>query len=218
MRSAAALDVEESPLIAPDATLRDVAFTVGTALDREGVLAVLCGGSAATFYAPDVYQSEDLDFVLTFGTDGATVRRALGTLGYAFKDTMFVHSASHFTVEFPKGPLAIGAEVVTRFDTVRDGDRTLNIVTAPDVVRDRLNKYAAWDDFSALRAAVGVALEAQVDLDEVGASCGARVAECSGNATKRRCGSSNGGCASAGCELPPAALRSRIRRVDVALA
>jgi len=159
--------VEESPLIAPDATLRDVAFTVGTALDRAGIGAVLCGGSAATFYAPDVYQSEDLDFVLNFSGDGAAVITALASLGYVFANGMFTHPASHYTVEFPKGPLAIGAEIVNRFDTVHDGDRALHIVTATDVVRDRLNKFAAWDDFSALRAAVGVALAADVDLDEV---------------------------------------------------
>lgn len=80
---------------------------------------------------------------------------------------MFIHPDSHFTVEFPKGPLAIGAEVVSTFDTVREGDQTLHIVSPTDVVRDRLNKYAAWDDFSALRAAVGVVLEQKVDLAKV---------------------------------------------------
>lgn len=154
-------------MIAPNATLREVAFAVGTALDRDGIDAVLCGGSAATFYAPEAYQSEDLDFVLTFDSDGSAVKSALSHLGYAFKDSMFVHPESHFTVEFPKGPLAIGAEVVTKFETMRDGDLVLHVVSATDVVRDRLNKYAAWDDLSALRAAVGVALEADVDLSEV---------------------------------------------------
>ena len=80
---------------------------------------------------------------------------------------MLVHPDSHFTVEFPKGPLAIGAEVVSTFQTVRDGELVLHIVSATDVVRDRLNKYTVWDDFSALRAAVGVALEADVDLGQV---------------------------------------------------
>jgi hypothetical protein len=114
-----------------------------------------------------VYQSEDLDFVLTFGTDGALVKSALSALGYVFKNHMFIHPDSHFTMEFPKGPLAIGAEVVSTFDTVREGDQTLHIVSPTDVVRDRLNKYAAWDDFSALRAAVGVALEQKIDLAKV---------------------------------------------------
>jgi hypothetical protein len=167
MRSGAVLAGEGNPLIGPDTTLRDVAFEVGTALDGAGVHAVLCGGSAATFYAPDVYQSEDLDFVLAFATDGALVKRALGALGYTFRDTMFVHPESHFTVEFPKGPLAIGSEAADEFDTVRDGKRVLNVVTATNVVRDRLNKFAVWDDFSALRAAVGVALAAEVDLKRV---------------------------------------------------
>ena len=154
-------------MIAPDTTLRELAFVVGTALDRAGVHAVLCGGSAATFYAPDVYQSEDLDFVLTYATGGAVVKSALADLGYAFNGSMFVHAESHFTVEFPKGPLAIGAEVVQHVDTLHDGERLLHIITPTDVVRDRLNKYAAWNDFSALRAAVGVALETKVDLDAV---------------------------------------------------
>jgi hypothetical protein len=49
----------------PSATLTDVAFAVCSALDRIGERAVLCGGSAATYYAPDAYQSRDLDFVLS---------------------------------------------------------------------------------------------------------------------------------------------------------
>jgi len=39
------------------ATLTDVAFAACTALDRAGEVAVLCGGSAATYYAPEAYQS-----------------------------------------------------------------------------------------------------------------------------------------------------------------
>jgi hypothetical protein len=167
MRSGGVLVAGENPLIAPDATLRDVAFAVGTALDRAGIQAVMCGGSAATFYAPEVYQSEDLDFVLTFSGEGAAVINALPTLGYSFANGMFTHPESHFTVEFPKGPLAIGAEKVNRFDTVHGGQRVLHVITPTDTVCDRLNKFAAWDDFSALRAAVGVALATDADLQDV---------------------------------------------------
>lgn len=154
-------------MIEPNATLREVAFAVGTALDRAGISAVLCGGSAATFYAPNVYQSEDLDFVLTFGTDGAVVKGALAALGFRFENGLFSRPDVHFTVEFPKGPLSIGAETVKDVATVREGDKVLHVVTPTDAVRDRLNKFAAWDDFTALRAAVGVALAQDVDLAEV---------------------------------------------------
>jgi hypothetical protein len=53
-------------MIEGGSSLVDVAFAVCTALDRDGITAVLTGGSAATFYAPEAYQSEDADFVLSF--------------------------------------------------------------------------------------------------------------------------------------------------------
>ena len=51
--------------------------------------------------------------------------------------------------------------------TIRESDRILHIVTATDAVRDRLNKYAAWNDFSARKAAVGVAVEQNVEIADV---------------------------------------------------
>jgi hypothetical protein len=45
------------------ASLIDGAFAVCTALDAAGFTAILCGGSAATFYAPGAYVSADNDFV-----------------------------------------------------------------------------------------------------------------------------------------------------------
>ena len=80
---------------------------------------------------------------------------------------MFFHDASHFTVEFPRGPLRIGDDVITEPETVRRGDQTLHVVSPTDAVKDRLLKYAAWDDFSSLRAAVGVAIASSIDAAAV---------------------------------------------------
>ncbi len=80
---------------------------------------------------------------------------------------MFFHDQSPFTVEFPRGPLQIGNDVVRDIETVRRGDEVLRIIGPTAVAMDRLHKYAVWDDFSALRAAVGVTLEAAVDVDAV---------------------------------------------------
>ena len=51
-------------MITADSGLVEVAFAVCTALARAGVTAVLSGGGAATFYAPEAIQSYDLDFIL----------------------------------------------------------------------------------------------------------------------------------------------------------
>jgi hypothetical protein len=165
--NAAAPGVLENPLIEPNDSLRRVAFAIGTVLARAGIEAVLCGGSAATFYAPDAYQSEDLDFVLASDTDGSDVRTALASLGYRFRNGMFSQDASRFTVEFPRGPLMIGNGLVVDVLTLHEDDSILQIISPTDAVCDRLNKYAAWDDFSALRAAVGIARAADVNLAAV---------------------------------------------------
>jgi hypothetical protein len=86
-----------------NATLTDVAFAVCTALDRVGEHAVLCGGSAATYYAPEVYQSRDLDFVLRFGARTREVDEALRPLGYLrAPERFYQHATIPYTVEFSR--------------------------------------------------------------------------------------------------------------------
>ena len=52
--------------IRSETSLAELALIVCTALERVGQTAILTGGGAATFYAPEAYQSRDLDFVFEF--------------------------------------------------------------------------------------------------------------------------------------------------------
>lgn len=149
-----------------NATLTDVAFAVCTALDRAGHHAVLCGGSAATFYAPEAYQSRDLDFVLSFSARARNIDPALLAVGYErAPEALYRHRTIPYTVEFPRGPLAIGAETVTVHATERRGAELLHIYTPTDVVRDRFMHYWAWNDQVALRVALDVARARSADID-----------------------------------------------------
>ena len=75
-------------MIRPSSTLTEVAFSVCTALHRAGYTVVMTGGSAATFYAPRAYVSDDIDFVITLkGTGG---EEALKQLGYHRKGDYYV--------------------------------------------------------------------------------------------------------------------------------
>ena len=99
-------------------TLTDVAFSVCTALERADERAILCGGSAATFYAPEAYESRDLDFILRFGARAKTVDEALRPLGYLrAPERLYRHPDVLYTVEFPTGPPSIGSETVTAYAT-----------------------------------------------------------------------------------------------------
>ncbi|HZH76689.1 MAG TPA: hypothetical protein VEY88_11690 [Archangium sp.] len=160
-------------MIGPTSSLTDIAFTVCTALDRQGFHAVLTGGSAATYYAPEAYQSGDLDFVITLrGTDGEA---ALAALGFTRKKKgdVYRHPSSHFVLEFPNGPLAVGDDLIRSWSTVRRDDEVLYVLSPTDSCRDRLASFLFWNDFSGLEQAIAVfqARANEVDLNIIKDRC-----------------------------------------------
>lgn len=153
-------------MITCESTLADVCFVVSKALEAHGIAAVLTGGSAAAVYAPHVYTSYDADFVLDHDEPLIEVADALGSIGFNRdgKSRMFVHPDTKYTIDFPRGPLAVGGDYVHETSTLRNGDMTLRILSPTDCVRDRLAHFYHWDDYTALTAAVGVAA---ANLDNV---------------------------------------------------
>ncbi len=156
-----------------ESSLRDVAFTVCTALDKGGVRAVLTGGSAATVYAPDACQSVDLDFIVTFRADESSGPEILASLGYREADDHYVHTENPLILEFPRGPLAVGRDLIEHWMTLRDGERILHIITPIDSVRDRLAGFLFWNDRGSLEQAVAVARAQResIDLESVARWC-----------------------------------------------
>jgi hypothetical protein len=154
-------------LIGPTSSLTDIAFAVSTALDRKGFHAVLTGGSAATYYAPEAYQSGDLDFVITL--KGAGGEAALSALGFIRRGDFYRHPRSHLVLEFPKGPLAIGDDLIKAWSTVRRDDEVLYVLLPTDSCRDRLASFLFWNDFSGLEQALAVyrARPSEVDLNVI---------------------------------------------------
>jgi hypothetical protein len=146
-------------MISRQSTLSEVCFAVSQALETHGISAVLTGGSAATVYAPDAYSSYDADFVLTHDEPLGEIVKALATIGFTRerRSRIFVHPDTLFTVDFPRGPLAVGGDYVRETATLTKGDISLRILRPIDCVRDRLAHYYHWNDYTALKAAVAVA-------------------------------------------------------------
>lgn len=154
------------PILDAQSTLTDVAFAVSTALERINEPVVLCGGSAATYYAPEAYESRDLDFVITFGARPREVNAALQPLGYVRKpEGLYAHRSIVYTIDLLPGPVAIDQETITTFNTERRGEQLLRVLTPTDVVRDRVLTFWAWGDQRALRVAVAVAHARSADFD-----------------------------------------------------
>ncbi|HEU4364375.1 MAG TPA: hypothetical protein VFT13_02810, partial [Candidatus Krumholzibacteria bacterium] len=148
-----------------DSSLRDVAFVVCTALHRGGIEAVLTGGSAATVYAPQAYQSHDIDFIVTFHKRESDARNILVSLGYREVRDHYEHADSELILEFPQGPLAVGGELIREWDTLHERETMLHIIKPTDSCRDRLAGFLFWNDRGSLDQAVAVARARRDDVD-----------------------------------------------------
>ncbi|MFT3709934.1 MAG: hypothetical protein QM817_20070 [Archangium sp.] len=151
-------------MIDASSSLTDVAFEVCTALSKTGFTTVLTGGSAATVHTRGSYQSLDLDFVISLNGTGG--QRALEGLGFRRVDELYRHSRSKFTLEFPPGPLAVGDDLITSWDTLHQDQLLLHILSPFDSCRDRLASFLFWNDLSGLEQAllVHTAHRDRVDL------------------------------------------------------
>jgi hypothetical protein len=147
-------------------TLADVCFAVTQALETHGMIGILTGGSAAAIYAPQAYLSNDADFVMLDDESLGDIAVALRALGFERegRSRLFSHPESEFTLDFPKGPLAVGGDYVRETHVVDRDGVSLRILTRTDCVRDRLAHFYHWDDYTALNAAVAVAA---ANIDEV---------------------------------------------------
>ncbi len=153
--------------ITPRSSLADVAVSVGDALRRAGIRAVLTGGACAHLYSGGAYLSRDADFVLVAPCTREDLDRTLATVGFMRARDRYVHPVAPFFVEFPRGPLGIGEDVRIRpVWKTRRSARTLAL-SATDACRDRLAAFYHWNDRQSLAAAVAIARRNRIAFAKV---------------------------------------------------
>ena len=88
-----------------------LAITVGDALRRHGIRAVLTGGACASLYTRGTYQSVDMDFIVSGPVTQAALDVAMASVGFRRRRDRYIHPRLPFYVEFPRGPLAVGGDI-----------------------------------------------------------------------------------------------------------
>lgn len=147
--------------------LRTMSAKVCSALDEAGIRAVLTGGSAATVYAPEAYQSRDADFIASWYSREREFDETMRLLGFKKEGRIFTHPFSPYTLEFPDEEIMVGQTFVSDFDTLEFDGLILHILKPVHCVCDRLASFFWYQDRSALKSAVAVAVQQQVNLWEV---------------------------------------------------
>lgn len=143
----------------------EIAALVSQALQDAGITAALSGGGAVSVYSRNEYESVDLDFVTSAGSDA--IAAAIGPLGFEHVTgaRQFEHPDSQFYVEFPPGPIAFGETTIRDSDvpTLSTSYGPLRIVSPTHSVMDRLAAFVHWNDRQAFDQAVMVAHRQAVD-------------------------------------------------------
>jgi len=147
-------------------TLEALAVAVGETLAAHGIRAILTGGACAGIYSGGIYSSQDVDFVLEGRVTLASLDAAMNRLDFSRRANRYVHPESSFWVEFPRGPLGIGADLDIRPVPLRAGGRTLAL-SPTDSCRDRLAAFFHWSDRQSLSVAVEIAHRNDVDLARI---------------------------------------------------
>lgn len=148
------------------------ALRVGNALERHGIRGVLTGGACACLYTGGKYLSADVDIVLSGAVARADLDAAMASVGFRLRRDRYVSPGLPFFVEFPLGPLAIGADHDIRPVVHRSGSRRVRVLSATDACRDRLAAFYHWNDRQALAAAVAIALRNRVRMSSIRAWSG----------------------------------------------
>jgi hypothetical protein len=149
-----------------DMPLEELAAAICSALENDGVTAVLSGGAAVSLYTNNRFQSADLDFIRT----GIAVRvdRTMERLGFEKQPGRYwSHPESEFFVEFPPGPVMVADDLVTEFAERRTAAGTLRLLAPTECVMDRLTIYFVDGDPQCLEQAVAVARAHPVDHERI---------------------------------------------------
>ncbi|MFA4948450.1 MAG: hypothetical protein WC674_08100, partial [Candidatus Krumholzibacteriia bacterium] len=148
-------------------SLGELAAFVCTQLRNHGIKAVLSGGGCVSIYTDNRYESFDLDFIESVPANRKRIKDALLEIGFSEKDRYFIHPDTHFIVEFPAGPLAVGSEPVREIEEMEFSTGHLSLLSPTDCVKDRLAAFYHWNDPQCLEQALLVTEAKEVDLQEV---------------------------------------------------
>ena len=132
----------------------ELAAYIQDTLQSEGVLVVLSGGSAVSFYSSNKYVSKDLDLINAGFVRRSKIKSVMEKWGFKEKGRYFIHPETTFFVEFPDGPLSVGEEPVKEISEFELSTGTLKVLSPTDCVKDRLCAFYFWNDLQGLEQAI----------------------------------------------------------------
>jgi len=146
-------------------TIGEFAALIASHLQSRGIPTVLTGGAVVSIYTENKYMSYDADFISP--SDQKSINKAMFELGFEKIGKDFKHKHTHFFVEFPSGPLAIGGQQVQAEAELDFKGYKLKLLSPTQSVMDRLAAYFYWNDLQCLDQAIWITEKQPVKINKV---------------------------------------------------
>jgi len=142
------------------------AAAISCSFEKEGVYAVLVGGTVVEYYTAGEYTTGDIDMVLP-PLEKREVEKVMQELGFErFEDYRhWLHPKIPVPVEFPPGPLQIGHLPVQEVNEIEIGEVKLKILKVEDILLDRLIMAQEWKDLQAKAQSEMLMIAHYVEID-----------------------------------------------------
>jgi len=150
-------------------SIQELAALICESLKNEGLKTTLSGGACAEIYSNKKYVTGDLDFVVNYiwPENQKIIDRVMTRLGFEKNGRIFINSSVPYSIEFPPGPLGIGAEDNIHPIELKFKTGILSLLSATDSAKDRLVAYFHANDLQCLEQALIICQTNNVDMENI---------------------------------------------------
>ncbi len=152
-------------MISKNTSIKELALIVATELKKSQIDVVLVGGAVVSIYTQNDYESGDLDFISY--SNIKEIDKVMVSMGFIRRGKSYLSDLTDLYVEFPSGPIAVGDELLDKFNEIREGELALKLFTPTQSIMDRLAAYYFWKDEQSLDQAVMIAKAQPYSLSKV---------------------------------------------------
>ena len=155
-------------LLRAGSSLSDIVLVIATALNKEGICAVLTGDGAAAMHISRNRQLARLHYTLTSPVAASRLASAVRHLGFELTgDGHYRHAGMDIVLELTQTPLAIGRNDKIAAQTLQLRHGFVRILSPSDCCREQLMAWRATRQGGAMQTAVDLAKHGEINMPDL---------------------------------------------------
>jgi hypothetical protein len=155
-------------LIRAGSSLSDIVLVIATALNKEGICAVLTGEAAAAMHLRGALRHDRVSYTLTPPVAASRLASAIRHLGFeGVEGGHYRHAGIDTVLEVTQAPLSIGRDTKVIAQTLQLRHGFVRILSPTDCCRQQMLLWTATSEDSRLQRAVDLAKRCDINMPDM---------------------------------------------------